>query len=106
MMSVDIWLVAIEKERSLPMESFWLGGNGVRRKMLRGDESPLYGREPLVTNGKANYYPVTVLQAEKLLWFLGDDLYDGHEAVEAVKFVIWMTTLAGREKHVLYVEEA
>lgn len=107
-MSADVWLVAIEKERSLPWISFYLGGSGARRFLFQNLASPLFGDEPIPTLGKGSYYFVDVKQAGVLLALLEseDALHADHEADEAMEFLGGLETFSFRDEYVLYVEIA
>lgn len=107
-MAVDVWLMAVEKERSLPWASFYLGGNGVERAMS-WIGSPLCDSEPVQNNfHRAKYYPIIVGDAVKLLDFLEyeEALYEDHEMEGAREFLEGLEDFSFREEYILYVEIA
>ncbi len=104
---MSVWLVAIEKELSLPWASFYLG-EFITRRVMFGPGSPLHGSGPVKTFHRMEHYPITVLQAAVLLALLEEEdaLHEDHELDGAREFLEGMETFSFKDEYVLYVEIA
>ncbi len=105
--NMSVWLVAIEKERSLPWASFYLG-EFMTRRVVFGAGSPLLRHGPVQTYHRMDHYPVTSPQAAVLLALLEekDALYEDHELEGAREFLEGLGAFSMRDDYVLYVEVA
>ncbi len=102
---MTVWLVAIEKELSLPWASFYLGEGKAERGMMEAG-SPLHGSGPAKTLHRMDHYPITVDNANNLLNFLDhkEALYEDHEVGEAREFLDGMLSFSFEDEYALYVE--